>query len=323
MAGTGGATMGAEPTDGVAPPLPPSRMVELPGRGRALVREVAGPRGAPTVALLHGWTATADVTWFPSYQALGERFPVLAMDLRGHGRGLPARPLFRLADCADDVAALARATGTSGLIPVGYSMGGPVALLLWRRHPELVSGLVLCATAPRFARGDLYDRLFCAGLLGLSLVARLTPASWSRGMAAAVTERRLSGTPRARWVATQLSANDPAAMVQAGSALRSFDARPFLADIDVPVAVVVTTDDEVVPAQRQLALAEAIPGASVHTVGGGHAACVDAAPRFVPTLMDAIASVSERAGSPPPLTGGPLAYQGHGMRRRRQPTGRG
>jgi pimeloyl-ACP methyl ester carboxylesterase len=45
--------------------------VELPGRGRTFVREVAGPPGAPTVILLHGWTATADLNWFTCFAPLG------------------------------------------------------------------------------------------------------------------------------------------------------------------------------------------------------------------------------------------------------------
>jgi pimeloyl-ACP methyl ester carboxylesterase len=41
------------------------------------------------------------------------------------------------------------------LTVVGYSMGGMVAQLLWRRHPERVAGLVLCATA-RNVRGSVF-----------------------------------------------------------------------------------------------------------------------------------------------------------------------
>src|SRR4051812_22629674 len=88
------------------PALPPGTHVDLPGRGRTFVREVAGPPGAPTVVLLHGLSAGADLNWFTTFPALGARFNVLAIDHRGHGRGIRSRRRFRLADCADDVAAL-------------------------------------------------------------------------------------------------------------------------------------------------------------------------------------------------------------------------
>jgi predicted alpha/beta hydrolase family esterase len=61
--------------------------------------------------------------------------------------------------------------------------------------------------------------------------------------------------------------------------------------------VVVTTQDQLVSPRRQLALAEAIPGATVHRVDGGHDAAVFGADRFVPALLDACASVASRTVS--------------------------
>src|SRR4051794_13728003 len=104
------------------PSLPPGRAVELPGRGTTFVREVEGPPGAPTVVLLHGWTATADLNWFPSFGPLGRRFHVVALDHRGHGRGIRTSAPFRLEDCADDVVALGDVLGLDRFVVAGYSM---------------------------------------------------------------------------------------------------------------------------------------------------------------------------------------------------------
>ena len=68
--------------------LPRGREVELDGRGRTFVRIIEPPPGAPTLLLLHGWTATADLNWFTSYEALGRHYGVVALDHRGHGRGI-------------------------------------------------------------------------------------------------------------------------------------------------------------------------------------------------------------------------------------------
>src|SRR6266851_2774754 len=89
--------------------VPGGRWVELPGRGTTFVREVLGPQGAPTVVLLHGLGATGALNWFSVFEPLGARFRVLAIDQRGHGRGIRSTHRFRLADCADDVVALADA----------------------------------------------------------------------------------------------------------------------------------------------------------------------------------------------------------------------
>ena len=107
------------------------------------------------MVLLHGWTATADLNWGRCYAALGEQYEVIAPDLRGHGGGV--RGQFSLEACADDTAALLTALGKGPAILVGYSLGGPVATLVWRRHPELVTGLVLCSTAAYFAGTSFMD----------------------------------------------------------------------------------------------------------------------------------------------------------------------
>jgi len=137
------------------------------------VREVPGPEGAPTLLLLHGWAATGGLNWFQAFEQLGTRFRVIAPDLRGHGQGLRSRRVFRLADCADDCAATLVALDTGPVIAVGYSMGGPVAQLLWRRHRDLVSGLVLCATAPGFVPMSRARLAYQSWMLGWASAARV------------------------------------------------------------------------------------------------------------------------------------------------------
>lgn len=276
-----------------APALPPGRHVELPGRGRTWIREAVGPPGAPTLLLLHGWTASADLNWFPSYQPLSRRYHVVAIDHRGHGRGIRSRRPFSLASCADDAAALIRALRLGQVIAVGYSMGGPVAQLLWRRHPELVSGLVLCATSRTFA-SRAQEKLQFAGLAGLALGARAVPAPVKRVAATRVLGGRSANPSLEGWLTHELQRSDWGSVLEAGAALGRFDSRAWIGDVDVPTAVVLTVRDGLVAPKRQLALARAVPGATVHPVQGDHTVCVTAPGRFIPGLLDACGSVARR-----------------------------
>ena len=271
----------------------------LPGRGTTFVREVEGPAGAPALLLLHGWTVTADLNWFTAYEPLGRRFRVLAMDHRGHGRGIRSWRPFRLEDCADDAAALIRALGLTAVIPVGYSMGGAVAQLLWRRHPDLVAGMVLCATSQSFAAQGPSTQLYFSSLLGLSLAVRLTPGPVRRQVTGNIIRRRVHGAPFRDWLLSEMQANDTSTVLQAGWSLGQFRSFGWIGQVAVPTAVVVTMLDQVVRPGRQLGLAGAIPSASVHRVQGDHSSCVTDPDRFVPPLVEACVSVAGRAGLDP------------------------
>ena len=275
-----------------APELPPATPVELAGLGEVDVREVPGPEGAPAVILIHGWTASADINFFTCYRALGEHVRVIAFDQRGHGSGLHTRRVVRLEDCADDVARVADALGIDTFIPVGYSMGGTIAQLTWRRHRDRVDGLVLAATAPHFAeRRD--ERLSFLGLTGLAALARVTPTQARDRISDQVYLRRKTET-WGPWAVAQAARHDWRMVLEAGRALGNFSSTDWLGEIDVPTSVVVTMRDPVVPLRRQVRLFDEIPGAEAFRVDGEHDAVVANADRFVPTLIRAIGSVTSR-----------------------------
>src|SRR5256714_12666707 len=84
--------------------MPPARTVAVPGRGELFLRDTGGD--GPAVMLLHGWMASADLNWCGAYDDLASAgYRALAIDHRGHGRGLRAMTPFRLTDCAADAAA--------------------------------------------------------------------------------------------------------------------------------------------------------------------------------------------------------------------------
>jgi pimeloyl-ACP methyl ester carboxylesterase len=272
------------------PGLPLGRRVDLPGRGTTFVREVAGPPGAPTVVLLHGWIASGGLNWFRVFEPLSQHFHVLAPDLRGHGRGIRSRRRFRLADCADDVAALLDVLEVDSAIAVGYSLGGPVAQLLWKRHPQKVDGLVLCATSEAIVPIAHQRLVFttamaaAAGTTRFSQILAHLPRSFVKRFWPIPADGKRPDSIR-RWAAAEMRRHNWRMILEAGNASGTFNGRKWIGDIDVPTVVLITTKDRAMSPLLQARLAFGIPGAAIHRIDEGHMVC--ASDQFADPLVAA------------------------------------
>jgi len=245
------------------------------------------------VLLLHGWTATSDVNWFRQYAPLGQHYRVIAIDHRGHGRGIRSRRRFRLADCADDAMAACDVLGVRRVIPIGYSMGGPVAQLVWHRHRQRTRGLVLAATASSFS-ASRNERLAFIGISGMAVLARLTPAQARVWLTEQFYLQRKADA-WGEWAISEAARNNWRTVLEAGQAIGSFSSTAWLGEVDVPTSVIITIRDQVVPLRRQERLFEAIPGAEAFRVDGMHDAVVNESVDFTTPLLRAIHSVVERS----------------------------
>jgi len=261
--------------------------VTVPGHGELFLRDSGGE--GPVVMLLHGWMASADMNWCGAYPDLIEAgYRVLAIDHRGHGRGLRPVIPFRLADCAADAAAALRALGAAPALIVGYSMGGTIAQLVGRDHPDVVRGLVLSATAQHWQ--DPRSRRSFKAMGALGLILSVAPrASWRRGLRRA----GLPETPRTAWLHSELMRHSARDIAEAGRELGRFDSRPWLGSVSAPTAVLITTRDELVPVRKQRELAAAAD-ARVFEAPVRHMEIVDHADAYNPALLEALEAVGAR-----------------------------
>ena len=272
----------------IGPSLPPGESFEIPDRGQLFVRRTTGPPDSPTVVLLHGWTVTADLNWYPAFEPISERASVVAFDHRGHGRGVPTRR-FKFADCANDVLAVADALGIHRFVCVGYSMGGAIAQLVARSAPDRVTGLVLGATSTSF-RGRGLRAIRFSLLPVVAAASRLAPVKlrhwgWEQ------TVFNVIGTDIGRWAQMEVLKGDPQAVLDAGTELFNFDSSPWIAELPMPIAQIRTLGDKVVPDYLQQELADTVSNISVYSYRGGHASVVTNFDSFWDCLSKALDSV--------------------------------
>ena len=193
---------------------------------------------APRPILIHGAGGDHRVWALQSARLAG----AAALDLPGHPEGEPAADLDTLAEaCAGAVSSV-----DGPRVLVGHSLGGAVALEVARRHPDLVEGLVLIASAARFPVPD-------------ATVAR------ARHDFAAERERLLAGSfadldaPMVHQVRAALDACGPTTLGADYAICRSVDLRGRLGALRVPALVVVGADDPFTPVWMAEELARELP----------------------------------------------------------------
>jgi pimeloyl-ACP methyl ester carboxylesterase len=234
--------------------------------------------------LIHAFPLDARM-WRAQVASLGAEVPVVAPHLPGFGGTPDAGRVMSMGVAADRCLQAADAAGVDRMVVCGLSMGGYVAFELWRMARGRVAGLVLANTkaerdTPEAAEGRraLADRLEGEG--SGFLVASPPPLLGE-------------GAPEAlRADVRDLIADQPAASIAAaarGMAERK-DSGPDLGTIDVPVLVVTSDGDVLIPPTVTAPMADRIPAAELVTIGGaGHLSNLEAPDAFEGALRPFLA----------------------------------
>jgi 3-oxoadipate enol-lactonase len=277
--------------------VPPGRWLDVPGRGRTWLTDIPGPTAdAPAVILLHAVGCTGLLTWFPVIEKLSAKYRVVTFDQRWHGRGIVSEH-FSIRDCADDVAAIANILDLVQPVVAGYSMGSIVAQRWGGARPPPLGGLVLAATTDHF-RTNGPERVFHQAMeLAMGAFSTFSRSKTLNIATRAATEMLLDPSDTHQWALNEWRGTSPWAVGQAVASLGRFHSTPWLHEIDIPTAVVVTAKDRVLPPDRQRAIAATIPDATVHVAECGHAGCVLDSRVFVPAFLEAVDATAGRRAS--------------------------
>jgi pimeloyl-ACP methyl ester carboxylesterase len=266
----------------------------LAADGRSLCVESGGdPAGRPV--LVHGGTPSSRLMPDSSLKDAEQRgIWLISYDRPGYGGSTP-QPDRTVADCAEDVRAVATALGLERLAIWGISGGGPHALACAALLPDLVSAVAsLASLAPYGAPGlDYFTGMGEANVDDIELyfsdpvAARLKCKQDREEVLAATPENLFAGlgsllspTDAAALTfefASFLVANNKIALAPGDEGWWDDGAAHVAAwgfnveDIQVPVQLWHGVHDQFVPYQHGQWLAERIPGVDAHlTETDGH-----------------------------------------------------
>jgi pimeloyl-ACP methyl ester carboxylesterase len=269
-----------------------------PGQAEDLFFDSAGVRihytiegkGEPVV-LIHGWGVDLEWNWAEPgiIRSLAERYRVIAIDCRGHGRSdKPHDPKQYGMNMVTDVIRLLDHLKVQKAHIVGYSMGGLIAEVLLAGYPERVRTATIGGFGWEDDEGYRKRRLLTAESLeqgkGIGpLVEALTPP----GEKAAVAQQMAAIN---QWF---LERNDPAALaaVARGNAdLRASETK--LRANKLPALAVVGELDPLRPSVDRLA--SMMPNLEVVVVPGANHMFAVRSPEFLEAVKAFLATHAEK-----------------------------
>jgi 3-oxoadipate enol-lactonase len=234
------------------------------------------------VLLVHGFPLSRRM-WDGVVEGLRDGWRLIVPDLRGHGDSEASHEA-TMRVYADDLAALLDEIGeTRPVVIVGLSMGGYIALELYRRHRERIRAMVLADTratpdtpeAARVRRQTAEEVLRDgSGVVAEGMVERLFAPSSSAALREEWKEIMARTPPTGAAAALRAMADRP-------------DSRALLKRISVPVLAIVGAEDVITPASDARAIAEAAPDARLKVIpGAGHMSPVERPAEFVAALRE-------------------------------------
>ena len=226
--------------------------------------------GDQVVLFVHGFPFDSAM-WEPQLGALPDGWRGVAPDLTGFGGSAGrADAIYTMDLFARDLVALLDELEIERAVVCGLSMGGYIAMAMWRLHPGRVRALVLCDTR---AGADSEEARRGRGMLA---------AKVERAGAQAVVEAMLPKLVAARTRGAQPDVVEQVKQMMLGArpeslvrALHGLAARPdsvhTLESVTVPTLVIVGAEDAITPPAESGLIHERVHGSRlVEVAGAGH-----------------------------------------------------
>jgi pimeloyl-ACP methyl ester carboxylesterase len=228
--------------------------VNLQGQKIFFAQKVTGKK--TPVLLIHGAAGT-HLDWPPQLRRLATA-SVYAIDLPGHGRS-PGPAHSTVGQSAAVVSALISELDLNGVVLVGHSMGGAIALRIAHTGAQAIKGLVLISSGARLrVKEELLNGI---GSDFDSTAGMVTEWFWSEG-----APEELKDLGKRAFLA-----NKQEVVYADYLACNSFDLMDQLNQIELPTLVICGSVDKMTPVKYSRYLAEQMPAARLKIVeGAGH-----------------------------------------------------
>ena len=224
--------------------------------------------GLPVI-LVHAFPLNQTM-WDDQVAALRAKCRAITLDLRGFGRSGFASSTHSIEQMASDVRGLMKALGIDRAVLVGLSMGGYISLAFYRNYPECVRALVLADTRASSDTEDARERR----IKSAEKAEREGPGAIADDVVPMLLGRSTMSTRPDLIARTRemVESNSPAGIAAAQRAMAARrDSTDLLVAMNIPVLVIVGSEDSLTPAAEAETMHRAIRGSRLQVIeGAGH-----------------------------------------------------
>ncbi|MFY9609092.1 MAG: alpha/beta fold hydrolase [Blastocatellia bacterium] len=248
--------------------------------------------GLPVI-LIHAFPLNQTM-WDDQMAALRKVCRAITLDLRGFGRSGFADSPHSIEQMASDVRGLMKALGIDRAVLVGLSMGGYISFAFYRNYPECVRALVLADTRATSDTAEARDRR----IKSAEKAEREGSAAIADDVVPMLLGRSTLSTRSDLIERTRelIEANSPVGIAAAQRAMASRrDSTDLLAAMNIPVLVIVGSEDSLTPPAEAEMMNRAIRGSRLRVIeGAGHLSNLEQPRQFDAAVSEFIQSLEAR-----------------------------
>ena len=219
------------------------------------------PQGLPVI-FIHGFPFSKEM-WEPQMNVMPNFIHSISYDVRGHGASDVGDGQYTIELFVDDLLALLDYLLIKKAVLCGLSMGGYIALRAFERHPDRVSGLILCDTkstadtdAAKIKRASTMKEVKIHG-------SQIFAADFIKTIFCEKTFETKPGV--IAYINQIICFTTPRGICGTLLALASrTDTTPVLSSIHIPTCIIVGAQDHITPPSDAQSLHRSIAGSELH-----------------------------------------------------------
>jgi 3-oxoadipate enol-lactonase len=240
-----------------------------------------GKSNAPVLVLANSLAAAPEM-WEAQAKVLSENFRVLRYSYQGHGKTPAIGDKANIENLRQDLLALLDQLNIQKFAFVGLSLGAMLGIYLAAKNPERVTRLVAANFRPfqvDATKEQWNQRIEAVRANGIEAIVNGTADRWLS------EDFRKANPVIDHEIRQMIGRTSPEGFMACATAVRDYDARPLLKDVQCPVLLIAGSEDMAAPASEYPLMQSTIPKNEYLLLQAAHISNIECEKEFTAAVL--------------------------------------